>query len=115
MIEDAHITDCMQIKLTGSRYGTVPVIRESDKKDLVTVAIAHQFDYIVIPCVQTGRDIQEVRQFLGKDGEKLHIIAKIDTVQGVQNFATIIKAADGVVILRNELAYELEPEKLILA
>jgi hypothetical protein len=51
MVEDAHITDCMQIKLTGSRYGTVPVIRESDKKDIVSVAITHQFDYIVIPCV----------------------------------------------------------------
>lgn len=115
MVHDARISDNMQIKLTGSRYGKVPVIREADKRDILQVALAHQFDYIVIPCVQTGRDIQEVRSFLGKSGEKVHIIAKIDTVQGVQNFATIIKAADGVVILRNELAFELEPEKLILA
>jgi hypothetical protein len=32
-----------------------------------------------------------------------------------QNFAGIIKQADGVVILRNELMLELEAEKLVLA
>jgi pyruvate kinase len=33
----------------------------------------------------------------------------------VQNFAGIIKQADGVIILRNELMMELEPEKLMIA
>lgn len=33
----------------------------------------------------------------------------------MQNFAGIIKQADGVVILRNELGMELEAEKLMLA
>lgn len=73
------------------------------------------FDYIIVPGVQTGRDVQEVRAFLGKEGEKIHIVAKIDTVQAVQNFTTIIKSCDAVSILRNELAFEMDAEKLILA
>lgn len=43
------------------------------------------------------------------------MLAKIDTLEAVQNFAGIIKQADGVVILRNELGMELEAEKLMLA
>jgi len=42
-------------------------------------------------------------------------MAKIDTLEAVQNFAGIIKQADGIVILRNELMMELEAEKLVLA
>jgi len=33
----------------------------------------------------------------------------------VHNFEAICKNADGIVILRNELALELEPEKLVIA
>ena len=47
--------------------------------------------------------------------QKIQILAKIDTVDAVQNFNGIIKQADGVIILRNELAMELDAEKLMLA
>jgi pyruvate kinase len=69
----------------------------------------------VIPTIQTGRDIQEVRMSLGNEAKNIQIVAKIDTIEAVQNFAGIIKQADGVVILRNELMLELEAEKLVLA
>lgn len=69
----------------------------------------------MIPTIQTGRDIQEVRMSLGNEAKNIQIVAKIDTIEAVQNFAGIIKQADGVVILRNELMLELEAEKLVLA
>ncbi len=69
----------------------------------------------MLPTVQTGRDIQEVRLSLGADGKNIQVAAKIDTIEAVQNFVGIIKQADAVVILRNELTLELEPEKLMLA
>jgi len=52
---------------------------------------------------------------LGNEAKNIQIVAKIDTIEAVQNFAGIIKQADGVVILRNELMLELEAEKLVLA
>lgn len=63
----------------------------------------------------SGRDIQEIKLALGGDASHIQVIAKIDTMDAVQNFTGIIKQADGVIILRNELAMELEPEKLMLA
>lgn len=52
---------------------------------------------------------------LGAELEHIQVVAKIDTREGVENFAGIIKQADGVVLLRNELAMEIEPEKLMIA
>jgi len=52
---------------------------------------------------------------LDHDQQKIQILAKIDTVDAVNNFQNIIKSADGVIILRNELGMELSPEKLCLA
>lgn len=65
--------------------------------------------------MQAGRDIQEVKLAMGPENANMQVLAKIDTIEGVQNFAGIIKQADGVVILRNELAMEMEAEKLMLA
>lgn len=63
----------------------------------------------------SGRDIQEIKLALGDSAQHIKIIAKIDTIEAVQNFEGIIKQAEGVVILRNELCMELEPEKLMIA
>lgn len=40
---------------------------------------------------------------LGAEASQIQIIAKIDTLDAVQNFAGIIKQADGIVIVRDEL------------
>lgn len=50
-----------------------------------------KFDYLVVPQVQAGRDIQEVKLMLGAELQHVQVIAKIDTVEAVQNFAGIIK------------------------
>ena len=45
----------------------------------------------------------------------IQVVAKIDTKEGVQNFEGILKQADGIVILRNELGMEILAEKLMIA
>lgn len=65
------ITDNMQVKLTGSRYGQIPILRESDKIDITKIALTNNFDYIIAPNIQTGREVQEIRTFLGPQGDSL--------------------------------------------
>ena len=43
------------------------------------------------------------------------MVARIDTIEAVHNFEGILKHADGVIILRKNLAMELEPDKLVIA
>jgi pyruvate kinase len=52
---------------------------------------------------------------LGPEAKQIQILAKIDTVEAVQNFSAILKQADGIVILRNELSMELDASKVVLA
>lgn len=43
------------------------------------------------------------------------MVAKIDNIDAVHQFEGILKYADAIIVLRNELAWELSPEKLMLA
>lgn len=61
------------------------------------------------------KDVQEIKYARTDAGSKIGILAKIDNLEAVHQFEGILKYADGVVVLRNELAYELPPEKLMLA
>ena len=79
------------------------------------MASRYFFDFVVVPTVITGRDLQELRLSLGNENRHVQLIAKIDTLDAVLNFENIVKFADGVVILRSELQMELDPEKLLLA
>lgn len=56
-----------------------------------------------------------MRSALGSKGKHIHIIAKICNKNAVQNFPAIAEESDGVIILRNELFLDLEPEKLVIA
>jgi pyruvate kinase len=40
--------------------------------------------------VASGKDINEARDVLGKDGSDIKIIAKIDSIYGVENFIDIL-------------------------
>ena len=102
-------------KIPGSRYEKIPLLKAEDKALIKDIAIKHRFDYLAVPGVQTGKDILDVKDELGKEGAQMHVIAKIDTMESIQNFTTIIKQADGVVLLRNELQPDMEPEKLVIA
>lgn len=39
----------------------------------------------------SGRDIQEIKLVLGHEARHMQVIAKIDTIEAVQNFTGIIK------------------------
>lgn len=52
---------------------------------------------------------------MGSEGAKIQILARIDSIDAVQNFAAILKQADGIVLQRDELAMELDAEKQMLA
>ena len=43
------------------------------------------------------------------------MLAKVDSLEALHQFQGTIGYSDGVIIVRNELAYDLEPEKLMVA
>lgn len=59
--------------------------------DIKDIATSHFFDFLVVPSVLAGRDIQEIKLALGADASNIQVIAKIDSLDAVQNFTGIIK------------------------
>lgn len=71
------------VKIPGVHYPKLPVLREEDHLSIREIAIKQRFDYVIVPCVQTGKDIDEVRSTLGEEGAKIHIVAKICNIEAV--------------------------------
>lgn len=107
-------THC-KVKITGSKYQMLPLLRSFDHDDIEQIAGPNNFDYVVIPCVQTGKDVQEARIAVTEHAPKCKIVVKIDTLEALHQFEGIVKHADGVVIHRRELCNELEAQKMMLA
>lgn len=105
--------DC--VKIPGNRIQQLPIVPLEDKVDMKEICTKYCFDFVTLPNTMSGRDIQELRALLGSENQHVQIMARIDTLDAVQNFNGILKQADAIVILRNELTMEMEPEKLMLA
>ena len=56
-----------------------------------------------------------MRETLGEGGSSIKILAKVDSIHGVENYEDILYEADGIIFSRNELQWEIPSEKLMVA
>ncbi|MDR1033057.1 MAG: pyruvate kinase [Candidatus Nomurabacteria bacterium] len=81
-------------------------------KDLTDIEFGatRDFDYVAISFIQSADDIERVRQALLSYGSEAQIIAKIETKKAVEtdeSMEEIVKAADGIMVARGDMAYEV--------
>ena len=89
---------------------SMPYISEKDYSDIV-FAVENDYDFIAASFVRTADDVLAIRKILEeKGGEDIHIIAKIENMQGVQNMDEIIRVADGVMVARGDMGVEIPLE-----
>ena len=87
-------------------------LSERDKSDIL-FGIKHDVDFIALSFVSTKEDLLTVRKFVKENGgEKIDIIAKIESRQGVNNLREIAEVSDGIMIARGDLGVEIPYEEL---
>jgi pyruvate kinase len=59
--------------------------------------------------------VREVKSVLGWEGRQIHIVAKVENQEGLDNIDEIIREADAVMVARGDLGTELPPEKIFSA
>jgi pyruvate kinase len=90
----------------------LPAVSERDRLD-VLFAIEQEVDFISISCMRDIEDIEEVRLLLGNSRVKL--IAKIENKTGMDNFESILKMCDAIVIDRGYLGAEVDVAVVAIA
>ena len=88
------------------------IITEKDMSD-IEFGCSRDFDYVALSFVQSADDIDKLRQIMVSHGSTAQIIAKIETKKAIEtdkNLEEIVKAADGIMVARGDMAVEAGAE-----
>lgn len=88
---------------------SAPALTDKDLTDLKT-ALSIGVDYIAVSFVKSAADMEYARQLVsqGSCAQPLPgLIAKIERVEAIDNLEEIIKASDGIMVARGDLAVEV--------
>ncbi len=77
-----------------------------EDEDDIGFAAEQGFDFIAVSFVRSADDVAAVRDILGDDSD-IHIVAKMEHVQAIENMDEIIAASDGIMVARGDLGVEL--------
>ncbi len=90
----------------------MPFLSEQDQSDIL-FGIENDVDFIAASFVRCKEDIIALRKFVDYHGARdLRIIAKIENIEGVNNFDEILRYADGIMVARGDMGVELSFERL---
>ena len=91
----------------------LPAVTEKDVENL-RFAVRQNMDFVAASFVRKPEDVLEIRQILIAEGSHMHIIAKIEDQEGVENIDGIIRVADGIMVARGDLGVQLATEEMPL-
>jgi pyruvate kinase len=99
------------INLPDMRGGRNDILTEKDIAD-IEWGLDKDFDYIALSFVHHADDVRMLRELLRNKGVDRPIITKLETrlAADAENLEEIVKASDGVMVARGDLAVEAGPE-----
>lgn len=77
-------------------------------------AIREKPDYLAISFVSSAEDVSSVKNILQENNADIPVIAKIERVQAVKNFDSILSVSDGIMVARGDLGVDIPLEKVPL-
>lgn len=98
------------INLPDTDFGG-DILTQKDIKD-VEYSAPKDIDYVSLSFVQSAEDINNLRQMLISLGSTAQVIAKIETKAAIKDdvLEEIVKASDGIMVARGDLAVEAGAE-----
>jgi pyruvate kinase len=85
---------------------TAPPLTSKDIED-INVAVEMKADYLAISFPKSGADMYMARELMRARGGKSFLIAKIERAEAIPALEDILKASDGIMVARGDLAVEV--------
>jgi len=89
----------------------ISAITEKDIKDM-EFGVKIGVDMMAVSFIKSREDIEEAKKIVAGFGGDCPIFAKIEKSEAVNNLATIVEAADGLMVARGDLGVELGLSKV---
>ncbi len=108
---DGFIMTHKGLNLPDTDFGG-DIITEKDLAD-IEFGASRDFDYVALSFVQSAADIEKLRQIMLSHGSTAKIIAKIETKKAIETdeaMEAIVKASDGIMVARGDMAVEAGAE-----
>ena len=88
-----------------------PVLTDKDHEDL-RFGVEQGVDIVAASFVRNADDVRSIRARLDELGGRQFIVAKIESIQGVERLEEILQLTDGVMVARGDLGVEVAVEEL---
>ena len=111
ILNDGFIMSKKGLNLPDTDFGG-DILTEKDLAD-IEYGAGQDYDYVALSFVQTAADIEKLKQILLSYGSTAKVIAKIETKKAISsddNLEAIVKAADGIMVARGDMAVEAGAE-----
>ena len=108
---DGFIMSRKGLNLPDTDFGG-DFLTEKDMAD-IEFGASRDFDYVSCSFIHSAEDIDKLRQILLSHGSTAQVIAKIETKQAVASdevMEDIVKASDGIMVARGDMAVEAGAE-----
>ncbi|KAJ0400800.1 hypothetical protein ATCC90586_008087 [Pythium insidiosum] len=98
----------------------LPALSDKDKADL-EFGVQNDIDFIAASFIRKPTDVLEIREFVQScinkhwpaDYIAPKIISKIENLEGIQNFDSILEVSDGIMVARGDLGVEVPLQKVL--
>ena len=85
---------------------SAPALTAKDMEDIKT-AVGFKADFIAVSFPKNAADMYMARELARAAGGRVYLIAKIERYEAIGNLEEILKASDGIMVARGDLAVEV--------
>ncbi|HVJ63737.1 MAG TPA: pyruvate kinase [Bdellovibrionota bacterium] len=89
-------------------------VTEKDWED-IQFCIENDVDFIALSFVRTAKEVKNIRNFLDQKGCSIHLIAKIEKAEAIENLEEIMAHVSGLMVARGDLGVEIGNENVPVA
>jgi len=111
ILNDGFIMSKKGLNLPDTDFGG-DILTEKDLAD-IEYGAGCDYDYVALSFVQSANDVEKLKQILLSYGSTAKVVAKIETkkaIESEENLEEIVKAADGIMVARGDMAVEAGAE-----